>query len=200
MVNSNDEKKEASGENLFVPVKPHFLINSLANIEGLMYTNLEAADDLIINLAGYIREIYASYEREWTTLKNEIELINYYLSVESVRFANKVEVCKNIEDVDMEIPPLIVEPLVENAIKHGIRNKEGKGTVYINIFSDAKGITIEVKDDGVGFDVDTVMNNTENPGSLLRVKEKVEELACGKISVESELNKGTCVTIWLPEI
>jgi len=98
---------------------------------------------------------------------------------------------------DFEIPPLTVQPMVENAIRHGIRGKNQKGNLYIRTYQKDDLIQIEVQDDGVGFDSAQNKSKEENVG-IRNVSQRLEIMSKGSLKIESKLGEGTLVTISIP--
>ena len=178
-------------------IQPHFLYNALSAICDLCGSEPLKARDALVDFSVYLRENMDSISSKPVRFYNELSHIDTYLKLEKLRFGDKINVVYDIEAEDFEIQPLTVQPIVENAVKHGICMKENGGTITLKTSEENGSITITVTDDGVGFDV----NSTVTEGSmrshigLENVRKRVEKYPGGKLTVESEIGKGTVVTI-----
>src|SRR6185437_13749994 len=132
-------------------INPHFLFNTLASISSLIRTEPETARTLIIRLSGLLRRLMRSTDH-FVTLREELESIDEYLDIESVRFGPQLAVDKHIsaDTLDVIVPSMILQPLVENSIKHGLSRKVGGGRITIATRTHAGRTVIEVHDDGLG--------------------------------------------------
>ncbi len=143
-------------------MSPHFLFNTLNTIAAICSReNASQAHHLVLRLADFLRRTLRRDEK--VTLKEEMDYIDAYLEIEKARFQSRLNIEKKIqlEDSDWEIPIplLILQPLVENAVRHGIAKKESGGTVEIRMTSEKETIVIDIRDDGVGMDPKTVFQN-----------------------------------------
>jgi LytS/YehU family sensor histidine kinase len=143
---------KAELEALRARVSPHFLFNTLTTIAALTRTDPERAHDLVVDFAEYFRDSLA-HHAEFVTLDEELEHVEQYLRFEHARFGDRLTV---VFDVDPRarlatVPVLSVQPLVENAIGHGLAPKGGGGTVRVSAHPQPGGTEIAVVDDGVGF-------------------------------------------------
>ncbi len=148
-------------------MNPHFIFNTLNNVQGLVNRNdKRAANEYIRIFADLIRQNMHNISKDMITLQKEIELVTNYLLLEKLRFKEQLNYSVNIDDeVDLSeimVPPLLVQPLVENSIKHGILPLEsGGGKILINVYERAGVLYIEVKDNGVG-----IMNAQKNKDGM----------------------------------
>lgn len=185
-------------------INPHFLFNTINTISMFTRTNPEAARRLLIRLSSFFRHSLKRHGR-FITLQEELEYIHTYLILEKARFREKIKVVRNIDKsvLQYHVPVLTVQPLVENAIRHGITPKEGQGTVQISAQMRGDEIEIAITDDGVGIEPD-IMPKIFEPGfgsgsgvGLSNVNERLK-LLFGEdqgLRVESEPGYGT--TVWL---
>nr|WP_157872905.1 histidine kinase [Desulfoscipio gibsoniae] len=136
-------------------INPHFLFNTLNTIIMFSRTNPETARRLLIRLASFFRHALKRHGH-FNTLKEEMEYLNTYLILERARFRDKLRVVREIDDelLECKVPVLTIQPLVENAIKHGILPKPGQGTVQITASKHEDEMLIVVRDDGVGIDIE----------------------------------------------
>lgn len=134
-------------------INPHFLFNALNTITSFVRVNPIEARELIVNLAQYLR-YNLEFKDDFIELKNEINQVNSFVAIEKARFPGKFEVHYEISDEDMniKIPPLTIEPLVENAIKHGILKKRTGKNVYVRCIKKEQSRIIVIEDDGCGID------------------------------------------------
>ena len=143
---------EARLKTLEAELHPHFLFNTLHAISTLVHTNPEAADRMISRLSDLLRLTFDRSGAAGVPLKEELEFLQKYLEIEQIRFQDRLTVKFDIdpETLDTEVPRMILQPLVENAIKHGIGPRSGQGLVQVSAKKQDKGIWIEVRDNGVG--------------------------------------------------
>src|SRR5229473_3495164 len=138
-------------EALASQINPHFLFNTLTSISSLIRTKPDTARMLITKLSGLLRRLMRSTDH-FVTLREELESIDEYLDIESVRFGPQLNVEKAIspETLDIIVPSMLLQPLVENSIKHGLSRKVGGGRITIRTTLRNGRATIEILDDGVG--------------------------------------------------
>jgi LytS/YehU family sensor histidine kinase len=131
---------------------PHFLFNTLHAISTLVHSDPESADRMISRLSDLLRLTFDRSGAAQVALKEELEFLQKYLQIEQIRFQDRLSIHFDIEPetLDAEVPRLILQPLVENAIKHGLSPKSGHGSVEVSARRADHGLWIEVRDDGVG--------------------------------------------------
>jgi sensor histidine kinase YesM len=132
-------------------INPHFLFNSLNTVASLTTTDPQKAEEATLKLADVFRYTLSSSNKEFVTLRDELDFLDSYLDVEKARFGDKLKVIKSIqaETLNTRIPSLILQPLVENCLKHG-RSPEGKATIEIQCILEGNDVKIEIKDSGHG--------------------------------------------------
>ena len=147
-----DDTAQAKIEALKSQINPHFLFNTLASISSLIRTEPDTARTVIIKLSGLLRRLLRSHQH-FISLREELESIDEYLDIEVVRFGPKLTVIKEIspDTYDIVVPSMILQPLVENSIKHGLSRKIGSGSILIRSRRERGRVVIEVEDDGMGF-------------------------------------------------
>jgi two-component system, LytTR family, sensor kinase len=135
---------------------PHFLFNTLHAISALMHRDVEAADRTLTRLSDLLRLTLESIGQQEVALKTELEFLSKYVEIEQTRFADRLTVRFDIhpETLDALVPNLILQPLVENAIKHGVSNKSGPGHIDVTARREGDKLWMEVRDDGVGLSED----------------------------------------------
>ena len=159
---------------------------------------------LIIKLSGLLRRLMRSQEH-FVSLREELEAVDEYLAIEVVRFGSTLRVHKDVapDSLDVVVPSMILQPLVENAIKHGLSRKIGPGSLTIRALRDGSGrAVIEVVDDGVGFLMERLQQPMSSGIGLANVRERLRVIygASCQLALSSEPGKGTRARIELPEL
>ncbi len=189
-------------------IKPHFIYNALSNIIALCHEDGEKASEMLSLLSRYLRHIFQRDQNQQTLqLQQELDLIKTYVEIEQLRFGKHLHyetyVDPEILKKGIKIPTLLIQPLVENAIRHGLFNKEGEGTVSLRITEGEGFIHIIVEDNGVGMSEDEVgriLNGKGGKGvGLKNVLMRVASLPKAAFLIDSELEKGTRCSIFLPK-
>jgi two-component system LytT family sensor kinase len=192
----------AKVEALKSQINPHFLFNTLASISSLIRSKPETARMLIIKLSGLLRRLLRSHQH-FVTLQEELESIDEYLDIEVVRFGPKLRVQKEIasDTLDVIVPSMLLQPLVENAIKHGLSRKMGAGTLTLRSWRSAGRAFIEVRDDGMGFVLDRLEQPMSSGIGLVNVRERLHVIygAAAQLTLESEPGQGTRALVDIPE-
>jgi signal transduction histidine kinase len=145
--------EKARLQSLKSQLQPHFLFNTLNSISALMLTNVEAADRMITRLGDLLRISLETAGTQMTTLSRELEFVSCYIEIEKVRFEERLKVSIDVapEALDASVPHLLLQPLVDNAIKHGISRLVSGGEIHISVTQDDADLHIEVRDNGPGF-------------------------------------------------
>ncbi len=192
----------AKVEALKSQINPHFLFNTLASISSLIRTQPETARTVIIRLSGLLRRLMRS-QQHFVTLREELESIDEYLDIEVVRFGANLQVRKELEPdtLDVTVPSMILQPLVENSIKHGLSRKVGAGSILIRSRRENGRVVIEVEDDGMGFLMDALEAPMSSGIGLTNVRERLHVIygASYQLKLTSEPGKGTSARIEIPE-
>jgi two-component system LytT family sensor kinase len=198
----NKLAKEASTAEfraLRAQIEPHFLFNALNTIASFCRTNPSKARELIIDLSNYFRQTLKRQE-DFVYLKDEIEFIQSYLSIETARFGNRLQLIIDIPDemMDEKVPVFVLQPIVENAIKHGILPKPEGGKVYLEAFFENDEIRFCITDTGVGMNEERLNEVlTKWPGiGLKNVNERLK-LLYGEdhgLDIKTSVNNGTKIS------
>ena len=180
-------------------IQPHFLFNALSTIQALTETDPERASRVIEEFALYLRQNINSLNQEsLIPVKKEIEHTRTYSDIEQVRFPS-INIEYDIADDDFLIPPLTIQPMVENAIRHGVRGKK-HGWVSVSTYREGDKHVISICDNGKGFDVDKMMEDTENGDHIgvRNVRDRIIDMTGGTFNMESVIGEGTSITIKIP--
>lgn len=187
-------------------ISPHFLYNTLNTIIGLSYIDSEKTREALYNLSTYFRgKLNIHKEETLVSLEQELELVKAYLEIEQLRYGDRLKIIYDIdENLKGMIPPLTLQPLVENAVLHGIGVKEEGGIVKITIKEkDGGQIDIIIEDNGVGMSnekqKELLEGNSDRIGFKNIVK-KVNFLRSGNLTIDSKENEGTKITISISEV
>lgn len=181
-------------------IKPHFLYNSLTVIRELIHSNPRAAERAVDEFSEFLRHNMRSIEAEQPILlRQELEHVKSYLALQQLRFGDELRVVYDIGCEDMMLPTLTLQPIVENAVSHGIRGSEsGDGTVTIRTREYEDRFEIAVIDDGRGFDPSILEEDNAHVG-LKNVRDRLRRLCNGRLEIRSMPGQGTTVTITLPK-
>lgn len=190
---------EYNAKLMLTQVQPHFMLNTLSTIQYLCKTDSDAAAETISDFGIYLRNnMEFASTTQLITFEKELSHIEKYVSIEQKRFGDRIKVLYDIKVKDFEIPPLSVQPLVENAIKHGITKKRSGGTVEISTIRGDDRISIIVKDDGKGFDPQEPFSEDRVHLGLSIVKDRLKRMCGGDVLITSEIDKGTICEISIP--
>jgi two-component system LytT family sensor kinase len=190
-------------EALSSQINPHFLFNALNSISSLIRSQPDTARVLVGKLSALLRQRLKSREN-FVALREELEAIDQYLDIEVVRFGSRLRVQKQIDPgtLDVTVPSMILQPLIENSIKHGLALKVGGGTVTIRSAREAGLVVIEVRDDGLGMPADRLLAALSAGIGLSNVNERLTVTygANHGLQLASVPGEGTCARIEIPEI
>lgn len=182
-------------------IQPHFIYNALTTIKYLCRHDPDTAVQTVDEFSKYLRgNIDSMTVNGKIPFEKELEHTKSYLSIEQKRFGDRVSVVYDIEEKDFLVPALILQPIVENAVKHGICKKEDGGTVRITTRRTMHAYVITVEDDGVGYDTEHIPDDGKVHVGMKNVRERISAMCHGKMIVESTPGVGTTVEIRIPVI
>jgi two-component system, sensor histidine kinase ChiS len=187
-------------------IKPHFIYNALSVISSLSLTNPPKAKELILDLSDYLRGSFDFESKEGlTTLKRELSIVKAYLSIEQARFKERLCVEFVINDINCTVPLLSIQPLVENAVVHGIMPMISGGKIWITVRNEGEYIKISVIDNGIGIDEEKLQNilsgEMENGNvGIKNIHRRLIKLYGRGISVTRGIENGTKVEFDIPYI
>jgi two-component system LytT family sensor kinase len=183
-------------------INPHFLFNTLTSISSLIRSQPETARVLIVKLSALLRRLLRSQEH-FVTLREELEAVDEYLDIERMRFGPSLVIDKQIDEssLDVIVPSMILQPLVENSIKHGLGRKLGEGRITIRSSRSGGTIRIEVQDNGVGLPQTRMESESESGIGLRNVNERLRVIygAPYQLQLHSLPGEGTSARIEIPE-
>ena len=192
------ELKESRISIMLSQIQPHFIYNTLGTIERMCLKDPRKAFDLVRNFSLYLRGNFSELDSV-TPIRfaEELKHVEYYVNIEKVRFPD-MNIEYDVETTEFVLPALSVQPLVENAIKHGLMRLETGGTVVIRSYETPTHFCVEVKDDGVGFDTSLPIDDKKHVG-LRNIRGRLKAMVNGDLFLESKLNVGTKAVIMIPK-
>lgn len=181
-------------------IQPHFLYNTLNSIYQLCESNPMRARSMVNSFAEYLRNNLSTLEDPGLiSFETELAHINTYLDIEKMRFEDTLEIEYDIKCVDFSLPVLTVQPIVENAVKHGTSKKRGGGKVTISTEEDEESYIIRVSDTGCGFDPSVPKNDGKRHVGIENVRQRLSNLCSGSLTIESTPGVGTLATVRIPK-
>jgi two-component system LytT family sensor kinase len=191
---------EAELRALRAQINPHFLFNSLNTVADLIVRDPVRAETMTLRLASVFRHVLAHSSRPMTTVRDEIDFLRAYLYIEEARFGDRLRVEISVDpqaDGD-EVPSLILQPLVENSLKHGLGPKPGPGCLTVSVSAEGSLLLLRVEDDGVG---PSARSNSQGVG-LTNVRERLTTLYQDRASIAMEEREGggCLVTVRIPRV
>ena len=192
------ELKESRVAIMLSQIQPHFIYNTLGTIERMCLKDPQKAYELVRNFSLYLRGNFIELDSV-TPIRftEELKHVEYYANIEKVRFPD-MNIEYEVEATEFVLPALSVQPLVENAIKHGLMRLETGGTVVIRSFETPTHFCVEVKDDGVGFDTDAPIDEKKHVG-LRNIRGRLKAMVDGDLILESKPGVGTKAVIMIPK-
>jgi len=188
-------------------IKPHFLYNALNVIAVMCKVNAGKARELILDLSSYLHHSFDFGNRaKYISFDEELEFIQAYVRIEQARFGDKLKMEYELEDTEeLRLPPLILQPLVENAVRHGIRKSAGGGTVVLRVKALAGCFVIEIEDDGAGMTPEQ-LEKIQSEGKaadhgvgLANIQQRLRMLYGTQLTIKSRVGVGTKIILTLPK-
>ena len=180
-------------------LQPHFMYNVLNSIYYLCKRSPEDAREMVDKFSEYLRNNMSFLEKkELIPFGEEYQHVQAYLELERLRFPDTLKVVCDIETMRFRLPPLTVQPLVENAVRHGVTKKKGGGTVTISVREAANSFLVKVEDTGCGFDPEHYMDDGRVHIGIRNVRERLDRIVGGTLTIESTPDVGTTAIITIP--
>ena len=211
-------------ELLMGQIQPHFLFNTLSSIRTLIKINPDVAYNMVYDFSNYLRANVDNITNlEGIGFGAEVDHIKSYVNIEKVRYGERLNVEYDVRTTDFTVPPLSIQPLVENAIKHGLFHKHDGGTVWVRSYENEDAFIVEVEDDGIGFDsesmleainaagADPILTETNRtfltgngsevhvPTGMRNIILRLRELSGADIKIDSVVGEGTRIQVIFPK-
>lgn len=181
-------------------INPHFMYNTLSAIAALCDIEPKKAKALTIEFSTYLRQnIETLSTTELIPFEQELRHVECYLKIEKARFKDKVKFDYSVQTENFYLPALTVQPLVENAVRHGITKKSGGGTVKLTTYQTENSYFVEIKDDGVGFDTEAAPSDERKHIGIENVRNRLKDMCGGTMEIKSMVGVGTRVTVEIPK-
>lgn len=197
MIRLEQEVADMRVEMLLSQIKPHFIFNVLSTIKYLcMEKNMEEAEAAVDELSIYLRQNVDSMNgRNLVPVEEEIKRVKNYIQLEQRRFEDQISVSYDLQEEGFMIPSFTLQPLVENAIKHGITKQRNGGHIQIITGKTEQEYYVCVEDDGVGYDPEQVVNDGQKHIGIDNVRKRLQSLCGGTLDIYSQPGKGCKVQI-----
>ena len=194
----NAELTESRISTMMSQIRPHFIYNTLGSIEQLCIIDPPKAGELVHNFAKYLRGNFGELDNPKPILMSqEMEHVRHYISIENVRFPDMTFSFEMNSD-DFHIPALTIQPIVENAIKHGLMKLSKGGTIRVVSYETESHYCVSVEDDGGGFDTDVLLDERKHVG-IRNIRGRLKAMVNGTLEIESRVGIGTTVLIKIPK-
>ena len=194
----NAELAESRISTMMSQIRPHFIYNTLGSIEQLCDLDPKKAGELVHDFAKYLRGNFGELDNPKPILMSqEMDHVHHYVSIENVRFPDMTFTFE-MNSEDFHIPALTVQPIVENAIKHGLMKLQKGGTIHVVSYETEIDYCVCVEDDGVGFDTSLLIDERKHVG-LRNIRERLTAMVNGTIEIQSTVGVGTTVLIKIPK-
>lgn len=194
------ELTEARVSVMLSQIKPHFLYNALGTIRALCTKDGELARSAIDSFSRYLKGNMESLEEHHCiSFQRELSHVESYLYIEKLRFADKLNIRYELKSTDFLCPPLSLQPIVENAVKHGVREKKEGGTITIATYETQDYYVIEVRDDGPGFVIGEMQKDGKSHIGIQNTRKRLASMCQGTLHIVSIEGEGTIATIQIPK-
>lgn len=194
----NNKLAESRVSTMMSQIRPHFIYNTLGSIEQLCELDPPKAGELVHNFAKYLRGNFGELDNPKPILMSqEMEHVHHYINIENVRFPD-MTFSFEMKSNDFHIPALTVQPIVENAVKHGLMKLSKGGTIKVISFETEENYCITIEDDGVGFDTTVLLDERKHVG-IRNIRGRLKAMVNGSLEIESTIGVGTKVLITIPK-
>lgn len=194
----NTQLTESRVSTMMSQIRPHFIYNTLGSIEQLCALAPPKAGELVHNFAKYLRGNFGELDNPKPILMSqEMEHVHHYINIENVRFPD-MTFSFEMNSNDFHIPALTIQPIVENAIKHGLMKLSKGGTIKVVSYETKESYCITVEDDGAGFDTTVLLDERKHVG-IRNIRGRLKAMVNGALEIESSIGVGTKVLITIPK-
>ena len=194
----NTQLAESRISTMMSQIRPHFIYNTLGSIEQLCELDPQKAGELVHNFAKYLRGNFGELDNPKPILMSqEMEHVHHYINIENVRFPD-MTFSFEMKSEDFSLPALTVQPIVENAIKHGLMKLQKGGSIRVISYETDTDYCVLVEDDGVGFDTSKLLDEKKHIG-IRNIRDRLKVMVGGTLEIESTQGVGTKVLITIPK-
>lgn len=185
---------------LWTQIQPHFIYNNLNVIQFLCKQNPEEAAKAVSHLSSFLRSYIDAYDLDvCIPITEEMEIINHYVYMQKLRYEDRLQVDINVEATGFSVPPLSVESLVENSVRHGVARKLEGGKVSIHVYENNDEFLVEVADNGIGFDSEELKSDGKNHVGLKNTDSRLKFMIKGSLEVISQPGQGCRAIVHVPK-
>ncbi len=185
---------------LLSQIQPHFIYNTLTSICGLCDENPKEAKKVTAEFADYLRHNLDSLNQSVPVpFLEELQHTQIYFAIEKKRFEDKLNIAYDIETSDFLLPSLTVQPLVENAVKHGLQKRKAGGVISLSTREQSACFEVSIEDNGVGFDINAQKTNKKSHLGIQNVRDRLWAMCKGRLTIKSEVGVGTTALISIPK-
>ena len=195
LLESEKQSLIIKAESLKNQIKPHYIFNLLTSIEYAYNKDITIGEEMLTRFSKYLRNNIEHDSEELTPISQEIDTILNYIELESLRNNKEIPLLLNIEDDNFNIPSLSIQVFIENSIKHSKIETKEDGFISLSTYKKENNFIIEIKDNGVGFDLNDIKNQSIG---IKNATERIKILVNGEINISSNINQGTEVVIKIP--
>lgn len=200
LIRQDLELSESRNALVLSQIQPHFLYNALTSIYCLCDSKPELAKKAVSEFATYLRgNLDSIKQRSMIPFQDELEHIRAYLSLEKIRYDDDLEIKYNIHASEFFIPALTVQPLVENAVNHGVSDLPNGGYVHIETRETTDSYIISVVDNGIGFDANAKLSDGRSHVGIANVRSRLDIMCHGTLEIISSPRNGTTATVKIPK-
>ena len=194
----NAELSKSRISTMMSQIRPHFIYNTLGTIEQLCDIEPKKAGELVHDFAKYLRGNFGELDNpKPIPMSKEMEHVRHYVSIENVRFPDMTFTFE-MNSGDFDIPALTIQPIVENAIKHGLMKLQSGGTIKVVSYETDTHYCVDVEDDGAGFDTTLMLDERKHVG-VRNIRERLKAMVGGTLEIESTVGVGTKVFVRIPK-
>ena len=180
-------------------IRTHFVFNVLNAVSGMCEYDPKKADETLVTFSRYLRKnINAMEEEQMEPFAKSMKHLEDYICLEQIRFGDRIRFEKQLDTENFMVPPLVLQPIVENAIVHGLLEKKEGGTIRLHTWTEDGSNMIQISDDGVGFD--TEQQAGEDAVGIKNVRFRLRYMVNGTMEIKSRPQEGTTVTITIPKV
>ena len=196
LANEAKRSQEVEVRLMMSQIQPHFIYNTLSSISTLIMIDPEKAQKGLDTFTEYLRANLSSMAGTGLIpFADEFKHIQTYLTLEKMRFEERLSVEYDIQTKDFKVPPLSIQPLVENSVKHGILKTIEGGKIIIKTYEDANAHYVDINENGVGFDVSKLKKDDTKHFGINNVSYRLKTMCHSDMDIQSEIGKGTHIVI-----